>query len=98
MSNNESNPQLAEFESFYKAYEILISKELSGLLKQYLSIERPNKSGSKEYEIWYIINEAEASQARLRAMQQAVQDTKLAQEYANQIAQFVREGFTQNEQ
>jgi len=96
MFNNESAAKLDEFKKFYAGYEILVSKEVSGLLKQYLAIERPNKSGGKEYEIWYIINEADASNARLRAMQRAFDETKIAQEYANQVAQFVREGFTQN--
>ena len=97
MFNNESAPQLEEFSKFYAGYEILVSKELSGLMKQYLAIERPNNAGGKEYEIWYIINEAEASKARLRAMQAAFEETRLAQQYADQVAKFVREGFKQDE-
>jgi len=99
MFNNQSVGQPEEFVNFYAAYETLISKEISGLMKQYLAIERPisgGKPGFKEYEIWYIVNEADASKARIRAMQLALEESKMAQKHAEQIANFVREGFKQD--
>jgi len=96
-SDNESTEQLEENANFLATYEMLVCKEVSGLLKPYLSIERPNNSGGKEYQIWYIINEADASKARMRAMHQAFEEAKLAQGDADQIAKFVNERFPKDE-
>ena len=96
--NNLSAAQNEDLVNVYGAYETHVSKEISGLMRQYLAIERPIKGGKpgfKEYEIWYIVNESEASKARMRAMQQALKESEMAQRHAEQISKFVREGFKQ---
>lgn len=92
MFNNSSAAVPEEFDRFYAAYERLVGAEIKGELQFSLALEKENKPG-KSYQSWFIINESSAHKARLRAMQQAASETKLAQEYANQVSSFVREGF-----
>jgi len=94
--NDGRIPQPTEFNNFYAAYESKVAREMSGLLEQYIAMERPQKGGTpgfKEYQIWYIVNESEASKARLRAMKQALEESKVAQEYAERVSNFVQKGF-----
>ena len=82
-----------EFDKLYGAYERLVAAEVKGVLQQSFSIEKEKSGGAREYKTFFIIDEAAASQARIRAMENAVKETNLAQEYANKISEFVREGF-----
>jgi hypothetical protein len=90
--NNASGDVPEEFDKFYAAYERLVSSEIKGEVTFSAAFEKENGSG-KSYQAWYIVNEEKAGQARTRAMQRAFEETKLAQQYANQVAAFVREGF-----
>ena len=92
MFNNASSVVPEEFDKFYAAYERLVGAEIKGELKYSLALEK-NNGDSKSYQAWYIVNKEAAHQARLRAMQQAAAETKLAQEYANKISKFVNEAF-----
>jgi hypothetical protein len=92
MMNNASADAPQEFDKFYAAYERLVSAEIKGDLVFSLALEKNNGAG-KSYQGWYIIDEDNASRARLRAMRRAAEETKLAQEYANQVSQFVQEAF-----
>jgi hypothetical protein len=92
MFNNSSAEAPEEFDKFYAAYERLVSAEVKGELEFSFALEKENGSG-KSYRAYYIVNEEKASKARLRAMQRAFEETKLAQEYATQVSNFVQEGF-----
>jgi hypothetical protein len=92
MMNNASAGTPQEFDKFYAAYERLVSAEVKGELEFSLALERDNGEG-KSYQAWYIIDEEKASKARMKAMKRAAEETKLAQEYANQISDFVQEAF-----
>jgi hypothetical protein len=45
-------------------------------------------------ESFFLIDEESASKARMKALKLAVQESKLAQEYADIISDFVKEGFS----
>jgi len=92
MMNNASVGRPEEFDKFYAAYERLVSAEIKGELEFSLALEKSVGSG-KSYQAWYIIDEDQASKARLRAMRRAAEETRLAQEYARQVSQFVQEAF-----
>jgi hypothetical protein len=92
MMNNASANAPQEFDKFYAAYERLVSAEIKGELEFSLALEK-NTGAGKAYQAWYVIDEDSASKARLRAMRRAAEETKLAQEYANQVSQFVQEAF-----
>jgi hypothetical protein len=90
--NNASGDVPEEFDKFYAAYERLVSAEIKGEVQFSTAFEKANGDG-RAYQAWFIVNEDKAAQARVRAMQRAFEETKLAQQYANQVADFVRAGF-----
>jgi hypothetical protein len=90
--NNASGDVPEEFDKFYAAYERLVSGEIKGEVQFSTAFEKQNGSG-RAYQAWFIVNEDKAAQARARAMQRAFEETKLAQQYANQVADFVKAGF-----
>jgi hypothetical protein len=82
-----------EFDKLYGAYERMVNAEIKGVLQQSFSIVKEEKDSSRQYKTFFIINEGSASKARLRAMENALQETKIGQEYARKISEFVQEGF-----
>ncbi len=92
--NDASGDVPQEFDKLYAAYERLVSAEIKGELKTSYAIVKENANGQgRSYKMFYIVNAEEASKARVRAMQRAAAETKIAQEYADQVSNFVREGF-----
>lgn len=89
----------AEFDHFYSAYERLVEKEIKGEMIESYSIIRclnpKAKEQDREYEMqtFFIINESAASKARIRAMENALKESEAAQQHAQKVSDFVREGF-----
>ena len=83
----------AEFDNFYAAYERLVEKEIKGEMKESYSIIRENGDGTFEMQVYFIVSESAASEARIRAMEAAAKESAAAQKYAQKVADFVREGF-----
>ncbi len=91
LQNDQTKPE-SEFDKLYAAYERLVGKEIKGEVIESFSVYREN-GDIKEYRTFYLISEAEASKARMRALEQAFQETKVAQDYAKKISEFVNQGF-----
>lgn len=85
----------AEFEHFYAAYERLVEKEIKGEMMESYTIIREIEDGIYEMHVYYIISEAAASRARIRAFENAAKESEIAQKYATKVADFVREGFAE---
>lgn len=88
--------ELSEFEHFYAAYENKVQAEIRGELRPSYTIYRPvtvHGVAAYEFEAHYIIDEEAASRARLRAFQNAARESAVAQQYAEQISQFIEEAF-----
>lgn len=81
-----------EFDHFYAAYERLVEKEIRNEMKESFSVIKTNPDGTYEMQTFFIVNENAAALARLRAMEQAKRETEMAQETADKISKFVREG------
>lgn len=94
VSSEVGNIAGQEIDNFYAAYERMVSAEIRGELKESVILKRKARGGQSDYRVYYLINEDDASKARLRAMQNALNESKLAQSIAEQISDFVREGFT----
>ena len=95
-NNSDDIPE--EFDKFYAAYESMVVKEMKGELKPSFSVIRSKGKDDKgqevfEMETYCIVNEAEAAKARMRALENALKESELSQEYANKVSNFVREGF-----
>ena len=85
----------AEFDHFYAAYERLVEKEIKGEMSESYSIIRciDPKKGEYEMQTFFIVNESAATRARIRAMENALKESEVAQRYAQKVSDFVKEGF-----
>ncbi len=82
-----------EFEHFYAAYESNVEKEIKGEMKESYSIIHDNGDGTFEMQTYFIIDEEAASQARIRAFEQAMRESAAAQKHAEMVSNFIKEGF-----
>ena len=96
MGSTLSTEELTEFDNFYAAYENKVKAEIRGELRPsytvYRSVEVQGKP-AYEFEAHYIIDEAAASRARIRAFQNAAKESAVAQKYAEQVSKFIEEAF-----
>lgn len=85
----------AEFDYFYASYERLVEKEIRGEMSESYSIIRciDRKAGEYEMQTFFIVNESAATRARIRAMEYALKESEAAQNYAQKVSDFVKEGF-----
>jgi hypothetical protein len=83
-----------EFEKFYAAYERLIQSNVDKVLTESFSVIK-RKDNNNQYRIYYIADESKATTARLNALKNAAAETRLAKEYADEVAKFINEGFNQ---
>lgn len=89
----------AEFERFRMAYENNVKKEIRGELEPSYTVVRETgeltEEGKPVYElqIYYIVNKNAAHKARVRALENAKEESKIANEYADQVSKFIDEGF-----
>ena len=85
----------AEFDHFYAAYERLVEKEIKGEMSESYSIIHciDPKKGEYEMQTFFIVNESAATRARIRAMENALKESEVAQRYAQKVSDFVKEGF-----
>lgn len=84
-----------EFDHFYAAYERLVEKEIRGEMQESYSIIRDNGDGTFEMQVYFIVSEKAATQARIRALENAAKESAAAQKYAQKVSDFVREGFAE---
>lgn len=93
--NVDQSDEEGEFDKMYAAYERLVQQEVKGVLMESYAIVKEG-GGSKQYKVFFLVNEEKASAARMRALERAAKETEMAQKYATKIADFVREGFEQD--
>ena len=84
-----------EFDNFYAAYERLVSSEIKGELKESYAIIRDLKDGTFEMQVYYIVDQDRAAKLRENAMEQALKESQMAQKHAEEISNFIREGFNE---
>lgn len=82
-----------EFEHFYAAYESNVEKEIKGEMQESYCIIHDNGDGTYEMQTYFIIDEEAASQARIRAFEQAMRESAAAQKHAEMVSDFIKEGF-----
>lgn len=91
------NVPQSEFDKFYAAYERIVEKEIRGEMKESYSIIRDKKDGTFEMQSFFIVNEDAATQARIRAFENAAKESEIAQKYATKVSDFIKEGFKPQE-
>lgn len=90
---NRSGINGPSLESFYESYEGLVQKNIQNELRMRFGMYKENGDKSIEYMAWFLINEENASRARLKAMETALKESEFAREHAKELSEFVREGF-----
>lgn len=83
----------SEFDKFYAAYEALVEKEIKGEMRESYAIYRELGNGEKTMQVYFIIDEDAATRARIRAYENALKESEVAQKYAEKVSDFVKEGF-----
>lgn len=81
-----------EFDKMYAAYERLVSQEIKGVLTESYALVKETANG-RQYRVFFLVNEEQATTARMRALERAAAESAAAQKYATTIAEFVRQGF-----
>lgn len=82
----------SEFDHFYAAYESSVEKEIKGELKESYSIIRETGKGVFEMITYFLVDENAATQARVRAFENAAKESEAAQKYARKVSEFIKEG------
>ena len=96
--NFEEDPSQS-FSHFCSVYETKVQQEIKGELKESYSIIRTikgNVNGQRgdvyEMQTYYFVDPHGASQARIRALEAAAKESEAAQNYAEKLASFIKEG------
>lgn len=92
ISSNATDPE-GEFDNFFAAYERLVEKEIRGEMEPSYTIIHDNGDGTFEVRTYFIVAESAAQKARMRALEDALKNSETAQKYAEQLSNFVKEGF-----
>lgn len=87
----------SEFDHFYSAYETLVEREIKGEMQESFAVVKNFKDGTHSMQVFFIINEDAATKARIRAMENAMKESQAAQKYAQQVSDFVQEGFAKKD-
>lgn len=82
-----------EKDHFYAAYQTLVEKEIKGEMQESFSMIHDLGDGTYEMQTFFIVNEDAARKARMAALENAAKESAEAQKYANEVSNFVKEGF-----
>lgn len=89
--NATAGHQDEEFDKLYAAYERAIGVEIKpGTIAESYALVREHDK-LKEYKIIFLINEDKAAMARRRAMERAMEESKLGQQYATKVSEFINQ-------
>lgn len=80
-----------EFEKFYAAYERLVEQKVKNVMVPSYSVIRKNADGTYEIQSFFIVDENKARNARKAAMENAIDESKLAQKYADSVRDFIND-------
>lgn len=86
-----SNPD-EDFDKFFSTYERMVEKEIKSEMEESFAIIRQRDDKAYEVEIYYIVNEDKAQNARMRALDKAMRESEAMRKYADQLNDFAREG------
>lgn len=80
-------------ENFVAGYERLVIKELNGELKPSFYIYKRNSDGTYEMRAFFIVDENAAAAANKKALEAAAEEMGIARKYADEVSEFVNDGF-----
>jgi hypothetical protein len=92
LRGNAENPK-EEVDKFSGAFKKQVAVDVSGALTESYSIVREN-GDTKEYKIFYILNEEEGRAACERALKKSLKETKLVLKEMDEVSKFINENVT----
>jgi len=92
ITSNASNINGAQVDDIVAAYERLVLKELKGEIQTCITLVKETK---KKYNVrvYCLVDQDAAHAARMKAMELALEELKLSQEYGSKVSNWVDEGF-----
>lgn len=87
-----TDDEKSEFEHFYAAYESQVDKEINGELKESFTVIKEVSNKQVDMQVYYLVDEDAATKARIRAFENAKKESEIAQKYASQLSNFIKEG------
>ncbi len=82
-----------QIDAIVAAYERIIYKELKGELVPYITLLRSKNKDGYDARVYCIVDVESAHNARMKAMELALEESKLAEKYGSQISDWIDEGF-----
>lgn len=76
-------------------FERLVQAEIKNVLQESYALVKQN-GAEYQYQIAYVVNEDEAHKATMNALKNALEESKASIEVADQISEFVNDGFKQD--
>lgn len=81
-----------EMDKMIAAYEKKVSANIGGALTQSFAIVKDNGDRTKEYKLFFIVDENKARMARKIAMQKSLEEVKIVAEIGEQVSSFIESG------
>lgn len=91
--NGSSTTGGGEFDVFYAAFERSLQHTIQNELRESFSIIKELPGGTYDMQTFYLVNEEAATRARVRAVEDAVKESKLPEKQATSITIMVREEY-----
>ena len=82
-----------QVDAIVAAYERIIYKEIQGELVPYVNLLKTRRKGGYDARVYCLVDLNGAHQARLRAMERALEETSFAERYGSQVSNWIDEGF-----
>lgn len=82
-----------QLDAIVAAYERLVLKEIKGELVPFITLMRSDKKGGFDARVYCIVDQESVHKARIRAMELALEETRMAERYGSQISEWIDEGF-----
>lgn len=92
VASDASTMTADQIDALVAAYERIICKELKGELVPYITLLR-DRSNSIDSRVYCLVDVESAHAAKIRAMEIALEESRLAEQYGSQISNWIDEGF-----
>lgn len=100
--SEQTEEDIMEMDQFLQGFESKVKAEINGELKPSYMLIRPSKTASGkdcwEFEGYFLINQEAAHKARMRAMQEMMQEQKAMHKLSEKTAKWIQEAFDAEEE